>query len=200
MRPVQAFRLGILGMAAVMAAVFGGLYLQGEEMRSKLASVAEIGGPFRLASSNGGYVDSKNLLGKPYGVFFGFTHCPEVCPTTLYEMTKTLAAVGDEARDFRLFFITVDPERDTAPTLKDYLSNFDPRMEALVPTPDELSKVAKEFRAIYEKVPASDGEYTMNHTATIYLMNAKGQFASTISYNETPENRIAKIRKLIAGG
>lgn len=200
MRAVQAFRWGILGMAAVMAAVFGVLYFQGDEVRNKLVSVADIGGPFRLASSNGGVVDSKDLLGRPYGVFFGFTHCPEVCPTTLYEMTKTLAAVGDEARDFRLFFITVDPERDTALMLKDYLSNFDPRMEALVPTPDELSKVAKEFRAIYEKVPASDGEYTMNHTATIYLMNARGQFASTISYNETPENRIAKIKKLIAGG
>lgn len=200
MRAVQAFRLGILGMAAVMAAVFGVLYFQGEEVRNKLASVAEIGGPFRLASSNGGLVDSKELLGRPYGIFFGFTHCPEVCPTTLYEMTKTLAAVGDEAREFRLFFITVDPERDTAPMLKDYLSNFDPRMEALVPTPDELSKVAKEFRAIYEKVPASDGEYTMNHTATIFLMNGEGRLASTISYSETPENRIAKIKKLIAGG
>ncbi|MEQ1519933.1 MAG: SCO family protein [Aestuariivirga sp.] len=183
-----------------MAAVFGVLYFQGEEVRNKLASVAEIGGPFRLASSNGGLVDSKELLGRPYGIFFGFTHCPEVCPTTLYEMTKTLAAVGDEAREFRLFFITVDPERDTAPMLKDYLSNFDPRMEALVPTPDELSKVAKEFRAIYEKVPASDGEYTMNHTATIFLMNGEGRLASTISYSETPENRIAKIKKLIAGG
>lgn len=200
MRTIQAFRFGILGMAAIMAAVFGVLYFHGEEVRNRLVSVADIGGPFRLASSNGGLVDSKDLLGRPYGIFFGFTHCPEVCPTTLYEMTKTLEAVGDEARDFRLFFITVDPERDTAPLLKDYLSNFDPRMEALVPTPDELSMIARDFRAIYEKVPASDGEYTMNHTATVFLMNGKGQLASTISYSETPENRIAKIKKLIAGG
>ncbi len=200
MRTIQAFRFGILGMAAIMAAVFGVLYFQGDEVRNRLVSVADIGGPFRLASSNGGLVDSKDLLGRPYGIFFGFTHCPEVCPTTLYEMTKTLEAVGDEARDFRLFFITVDPERDTAPLLKDYLSNFDPRMEALVPTPDELAKIARDFRAIYEKVPASDGEYTMNHTATVFLMNGKGQLASTISYSETPENRIAKIKKLIAGG
>ncbi len=200
MRAVQAFRLGTLGMAAVLAAIFGVIYFQGEDTRQKLISIADIGGLFHLASSNGDFVDSRDLAGKPYGVFFGFTHCPEVCPTTLYEMTKTLEAVGDEAKDFRLFFITVDPERDTAPMLKDYLSNFDPRMEALVPTPNELAKVAKDFRAIYEKVPASDGEYTMNHTATIYLMNGKGQLASTISYNETPENRIAKIKKLVAGG
>jgi protein SCO1/2 len=200
MRAVQAFRLGILGMAAVMAAVLGVLYFQGDEVRNKLVSVADIGGPFRLASSNGGIVDSRDLLGRPYGIFFGFTHCPEVCPTTLYEMTRTLEAVGDEAREFRLFFITVDPERDTAPMLKDYLSNFAPRMEALVPTPDELARVASDFRAIYEKVPSSDGEYTMNHTATVYLMNTQGRLASTISYSETPENRIAKIKKLIAGG
>ncbi|MGB9144009.1 MAG: SCO family protein, partial [Aestuariivirga sp.] len=100
-------------------------------------------------------------------------------------------------KDFRLFFITVDPERDTAAMLKDYLSNFDPRIEALVPTPDELTRVAKEFRAIYEKVPGSDGEYTMNHTATVYLMNREGKLASTISYDETPENRIAKLGQLL---
>lgn len=200
MRTIQAFRLGILGMAAILAAVFGALYFQGDASQRKLVSLADIGGPFRLASSNGGVVDSKDLLGKPYGIFFGFTQCPEVCPTTLYEMTKTLAAVGDDAKDFRLFFITVDPERDTASSLKDYLSNFDPRMEALIPTPDELAMVARDFRAIYEKVPGSDGEYTMYHTATIYLMNGRGELASTISYSETPENRIAKIKKLIAGG
>lgn len=197
---MRGVRITIWGMAAVLAAIFAALYFHSDLAQQKMAAIADFGGPFRLASSNGGVVDSNDLLGKPYGIFFGFTHCPEVCPTTLYEMTKTLAAVGDEAKDFRLFFITVDPERDTAPLLKDYLSNFDPRMEALVPTPDELTKVARNFRAIYEKVPTSDGEYTMNHTATIYLINGKGQLASTISYNETPEIRIAKIKNLIAGG
>jgi len=200
MRPIQALRLGILGMAAITAAVFGVLYFQGNEVRNTLVSMADIGGPFRLASSSGGFVDSRDLLGKPYGVFFGFTHCPEVCPTTLYEMTRTLEAVGDEAREFRLFFITVDPERDTAPMLKDYLSNFDPRMEALIPTPEELARIARDFRAIYEKVPASDGEYTMNHTATVFLIDGKGKLANTIFYIEPPESRIAKIKKLIAGG
>lgn len=200
MRTIQALRLGVLGMAAITAAIFGLLYFQGNEVRNRLVSMADIGGPFRLASSNGGFVDSRDLLGRPYGVFFGFTHCPEVCPTTLYEMTRTLEAVGDEAREFRLFFITVDPERDTAPMLKDYLSNFDPRMEALIPTPEELARVARDFRAIYEKVPASDGEYTMNHTATVFLIDGKGKLASTIFYVEPPESRIAKIKKLIAGG
>lgn len=198
MKRIHALRIGILGVAAILAAVFGVLYFQGEETRNKLVSLADFGGPFRLASSNGGVVDSRDLIGKPYGIFFGFTHCPEVCPTTLYEMTKTLTAVGDTAKDFRLFFITVDPQRDTAPMLKDYLSNFDPRIEALVPTPVELAQVARDFRALYEKVPGSDGEYTMNHTATVYLMNRRGKLASTISYEENPENRIRKLAALMA--
>lgn len=185
-------------MAAIVAATLSVAYFSGGGARLERAALAEIGGPFRLASSNGGVVDSKDLRGKPYGVFFGFTHCPEVCPTTLYEMTKTMAAVGDKARDFRLFFITVDPERDTATMLKDYLSNFDPRIEALVPTPDELAEVAKDFRAIYEKVPGSAGEYTMNHTATVYLMDRGGKLASTISYDEKPENRASKLAALMA--
>ncbi len=197
MRRIHALGMGILGLAAILAAVFGVFYFQGEATRHKLVSLADIGGPFRLASSNGGVVDSRELVGKPYGVFFGFTHCPEVCPTTLYEMTKTLTAVGDKAKDFRLFFITVDPERDTVPMLKDYLSNFDPRIEALVPTPDELAQVARDFRAIYEKVPGSAGEYTMNHTATVYLMNRQGKLSSTISYDETPENRTRKLAALM---
>lgn len=197
---MKHLRAILWGVVAVFAAILGGVYFTGGFQPDRLLTMADIGGPFRLASSNGGFIDSKDLLGKPYGVFFGFTHCPEVCPTTMYEMTKTLKAVGDDAKDFRLFFITVDPERDTAPMLKDYLSNFDPRIEALVPTAEELRSVARDFRAIYEKVPGSDGEYTMNHTATIYLMNGKGQLASTISYDEKPENRIAKLKKLIAGG
>ena len=200
MKPVHAIRLGILGVAAVLAVNFGVLYFHGDEAQQKTVSLADIGGPFRLASSSGGVVNSKDLKGKLYGEFFGFTHCPEVCPATPYEITKALTAIGDRGKDFRLFFITVDPERDTAAMLKGYLSNFDPRIEALVPTPGELTKVAKEFRAIYEKVPGSDGEHTMNHTATVYLLNREGKLADTISYDETPANRIAKIRNLMTEG
>lgn len=196
----KSLRIALIVAAAVLGALLGYLYVQREAIQDKLATVADIGGPFRLASANGGYVDSKDLAGKPYGVFFGFSHCPEVCPTTLYEMSAALKELGDEAKDFRLFFITVDPERDTAPMLKDYLSNFDPRIEALVPTLDELPKLAKAFRAIYEKVPTSDGEYTMNHTATVYLMDREGKFRGTLGFGEAREAREAKLHRLLAGG
>ena len=183
----------ILGVAAVLVAFL----LYGQFMRGPPGGGLALGGPFKLASANGGIIDSAELRGHPYGVFFGFTHCPEVCPTTLYEMSETLKQLGDEAKDFRLFFITVDPERDTAALLKDYVGNFDPRMEGLVPTLEELKAVAKSFRAYYDKQPTSDGSYTMSHTAMIYLMDRDGNFVTVIPYGDTPEGRLDKMRKLL---
>lgn len=196
MRRIQLIIWG----AAVFTAALLALFIAYQHFGPSPKATSQIGGPFRLASSNGGVVDSEDLAGKPYGVFFGFTHCPEVCPTTLYEVSSALTELGDEAKEFRFFFITVDPERDTPDFVQNYLANFDPRIEGLVPTMDELPGVAKSFRAFYEKVPTSDGEYTMNHTATVYLMDRQGQFAGTLGFDEAREMRMTKLRKLVAGG
>jgi protein SCO1/2 len=185
-------------VAAVL--LFTGLsYLGFNSLREKAASFAEIGGPFTLASARGGVVDSASLKGKPHAIFFGFTHCPEVCPTALYEMSTLLEKLGEEAADFRVFFITVDPERDTPEMMRDYIANFDPRIEALVPSLDQLPKLAADFRVHYAKVPTSGGGYTMDHTASVFLMDANGQFAGTIAYDEAADMREAKLRKLLAG-
>jgi protein SCO1 len=191
---LRFIRIASLVTAALLAAVTGYVYLTRGEA---VVSVADIGGPFRLASANGGIVDSQDLAGKPYAVFFGFTRCPEVCPTTMAEMSAALTEVGDEGKDLRVFFVTVDPERDTAEFLKDYLSSFDPRIEALVPNAEELAAMARDFRAYYAKSPTSDGGYTMDHTATVFLMNRQGKLASTISYGEEQATRMAKLRKLL---
>jgi protein SCO1 len=159
-----------------------------------------IGGPFKLESSAGGVVDSETLKGQPFAVFFGFTHCPEVCPTTLYEMSNALGKLGDEAKDFKVFFITVDPERDTAEFMKSYLTSFDPRIVGLRPSPEELPQVAKAYRVFYEKVATSDGDYTMNHTALVYLMDRQGKFFGTLDYEEAPDTRLAKLRRLLKEG
>ncbi len=165
---------------------------------TSVASRPVIGQPFHLAAARtGGFVDSRDLVGKPYGVFFGFTHCPEVCPTTLFEMSTAFGELKDEAKDFRLFFITVDPERDKPEILKDYLSNFDARIEGLVPTLDELPDLARSFRVVYEKVPSSDGGYTMNHTALVFLFDKQGEFKSSISFGEDPDVRLKKLRLII---
>ena len=158
------------------------------------------GAPFKLASTKGGDLDSQTLNGKPYGIFFGFTHCPEVCPTTLSDMSVALKELGDSAKDFRLLFITVDPERDTLPLVKDYLSNFDPRIEGLVPSIDQLPKLARDFHIYYKKEPTSDGSYTMDHTATLFLMDKDGKLKSTISFDENSTTRTTKLRNLMAGG
>lgn len=194
-------RIRLIGavVAAVLllgAAAWLGPRLLGDEGGS---SVFDIGGPFVLASARGGTVDSATLAGTPYAVFFGFTHCPEVCPTTLYDMSSSLAALGDAAKDFRVFFITVDPARDTLAAMKDYVSNFDPRIEALVPTDEQLKQLASQFRVYYARVPTSDGGYTMDHTATVFLFGRDGRFSGTLAYDESAPARQAKLKKLLGG-
>lgn len=193
-------RIRLLAAAvAVLVIIAGALAYVSGTFRGQSGNTVEIGGPFVLASSKGGEVSSESLKGKPYAVFFGFTHCPEICPTTLYEISSALTKLGDDAKDFRVFFITVDPERDTLPAMKDYIANFDPRIEALVPTPEQLQKLARDFRIYFAKSPTSDGSYTMDHTASIFLMNADGAFAGTIAFGEAPEMRDAKLRRLLKG-
>jgi protein SCO1 len=172
----------------------GYFYMEGQFTEK---GTVDIGAPFKLASSKGGVIASTELAGQPYGLFFGFTHCPEVCPTTLYEMTNLLNGLGDEAKDFRMFFVTVDPERDTVKELGDYMSSFDSRMEGLVPTLEQLTEITRSFRVIYEKVPTSDGSYTMNHTATVFLFDKQGKFAGTIAWGEGKDSRVAKVTRLI---
>jgi len=158
----------------------------------------DLGMPFVLASSKGGVVESQSLRGKPYAMFFGFTHCPEVCPTTIYEMSSSLERLGAQAEGFRIFFVTVDPERDTPESLREYLSNFDPRIEGLVPTVEQLPKLASAYRIYFAKIPTSDGDYTMDHSALAYLFDGNGHYADMIPYGAPSETRDRKLRELLA--
>jgi len=197
MANAKTFRLALWGMVALVAAVLG-LIIYGNSQQGGGLALANFGKPFKLASSNGGELDSASLKGKPYGIFFGFTHCPEVCPTTLFEMSTALKELGDQAKEFKLVFITVDPERDTVPDMKNYLANFDPRIEGAVPTLDQLPDIARAYHIYYKKQPTSDGSYTMDHTATLFLIDAQGNLKSTISFDENRDTRIAKLKKLLS--
>jgi protein SCO1/2 len=117
----------------------------------------------------------------------GFTHCPDVCPTTLFRISEVLKAAGDRGRDLRAVFITVDPERDTPAALKDYLSSFDPRITGLTGDRPEVDAAIKAYRAFARKVPTKDGDYTMEHTAIVYLMDAKNRFVGSFDLNRPPE-------------
>jgi protein SCO1 len=159
--------------------------------------IAAIGGPFRLTDQNGQAVSDQDLKGHPFLVFFGFTHCPDVCPTTLFEVSEILRALGPDADRVRALFITVDPERDTPALMKDYLSSFDPRLAGLTGDPAAVTAVAKAYRVYFKKVPLDQGGYTMDHTAIVYLMDKEGRFVSPFSLKRTIEAAAADLRKYL---
>jgi protein SCO1/2 len=158
---------------------------------------AAIGGPFQLTDQAGQIVTDKNLQGRPTLIFFGFTHCPDVCPTSLFEISEVLKALGKDADRVNAYFISVDPERDTTVAMKDYLSSFDPHLEGLTGNPDEVAKVISEYRVYAKKVPLKDGDYTMDHTALIYLMDRDGKFVAPFSLKRTPEEAAADLKRYL---
>jgi protein SCO1/2 len=184
----------LIVVAAVSAAALGYLYLyQG----GTGPAAVPIGGPLRLTDQDGKPFDSTSLAGKPYAVFFGFTHCPDACPTTLSEIARVEDEIGAPAKELTTLFVTVDPERDTPAVLKEYISNFGGNTVALSGTPEEVAQAAKEYRVFYKKVPTSDGGYTMDHTAVLYLMGRNGEFRDVVAYSEEHDRYVDKIKKLL---
>lgn len=197
-------RLALWGLVAVAVFAAGALLLgnlqEAARQGSSLPGAARFGGDFELVDHTGQPFSSDALKGKPHALFFGFTHCPDICPTTLFEMTKHLEELGSKADALKVFFVTVDPARDTPEHLKKYLSAFDARITGLTGTPEQVAKAVKAYRVFSEKVPTGDGDYTMNHTATVYLFDAKGTLASTLSWQEDEKTRLAKLKRLADRG
>ena len=162
-----------------------------------VAAPAAIGGPFQLTDQAGQIVTEKSLQGRPTLIFFGFTHCPDVCPTSLFEISEVLRAMGSDADRVNAYFISVDPERDTDAAMKDYLSSFDSHLKGLTGDPDAVAKVISGFRVYARKVPLKDGNYTMDHTALIYLMDRDGHFVSPFNLKRTPEEAAADLKRYL---
>ena len=158
---------------------------------------ASIGGPFQLTDQTGQTVTEKSLVGHPTLIFFGYTHCPDVCPTSLFEMSEVLRAMGKDADKVNAYFVSVDPERDTPAVMKDYLSSFDPHLRGLTGSPDAVAKIVKAYRVYAKKVPLKDGEYNMDHTALVYLMDRDGNFVSPFNLNRTPEAAAADLKRYL---
>jgi protein SCO1 len=158
---------------------------------------AAIGGPFQLTDQAGRTVTEQNMQGRPSLVFFGYTHCPDVCPTSLFEMSEVLRAMGKDADRVNAYFISVDPERDTTATIKDYLSSFDPHLEGLTGNPEQVAKALSAYRVYAKKVPLKDGDYTMDHTALIYLMDRDGRFVAPFNLKRSPEEAAADLRRYL---
>jgi len=155
--------------------------------------------PFSLTSEEGVSFGTEELMGEPYAIFFGYTHCPDVCPTMLYEMSEALDTLGGDADKLRVVFVSVDPERDTPDALKNYLTAFDPRIVGLTGTPQSVDAAAKSFHIYYKKVPGEDGDYSVDHATSVILMDAGGHFVGTIGYREDQAQRVAKLKQLAAG-
>jgi protein SCO1/2 len=151
--------------------------------------------PFELVDQTGRKVTERDMLGRPAVVFFGFTYCPEVCPTTLADMSNWLGALGHDADRLGVFFITVDPGRDGPEELRKYLSSFDPRIRGLTGTASDIDGVAKAFGIYYQRVEI-EGGYTMDHSASVLLLDASGRFAGTISYQEPKDVAVEKLKRL----
>ncbi len=158
---------------------------------------AAIGGPFQLTDQAGQTVTDQNLKGKPTLIFFGFTHCPDVCPTSLFEISEVLKAMGKDADRVNAYFVSVDPERDTAAAMKDYLSSFDPHLKGLTGNPESVAKVLSAYRVYSKKVPLKDGDYTMDHTALIYLMDRDGRFVSPFNLKRTPAEAATDLKRYL---
>ena len=157
-----------------------------------------IGGAFRLTSHEGKSFTDENLKGRPFVVFFGFTHCPEVCPTTLYDLTQDFAALGSDAEKLQAAFITVDPARDTPELMKTYLASFDPRIVGLTGTEEEIAAAAKAYKIYYRKVPTDDG-YTMDHSAASFVYDPQGRLRLYTRYG-TGAQALADDLKLLLKG
>jgi protein SCO1 len=161
------------------------------------AQAAAVGGPFHLVDQDGRTVSDQDFRGKPLLVFFGYTHCPDVCPTTLFDVSEVMRRLGPEADRAAALFITVDPRRDTPATLKDYLSSFDPHLRGLTGSTDATAAVAKAYRVYYKKVPTEGDDYTMDHTAIVYLMDKDGHFVAPFSLRRTPEAAADDLRRYL---
>jgi protein SCO1/2 len=185
--------LWVLVVAAAAAMAY--LYIFDDKITQ--VSGDKLGGEFSLVRQDGKPVTDKDLLGKPHAMFFGFTNCPEVCPTTLYEMSTWLEELGEDANGINVYFMTVDPERDTAEILADYLTSFDARITGITGNRKELEQTLRSYRVYFKRVELEDGDYSMDHTATIYLLDANGKFTGSISYGEDGKSAVAKLRKLL---
>jgi len=192
----------IAWVGVVVALVAFGLgYWRANQLQSgnSPADVSQlVGGPFELTDSKGRKITEKDFLGRPLLVFFGFTHCPDVCPTTLFEATTWLKALGSDADRLQVLFVSVDPARDTQELLDTYLQAFDSRIRAATGTKAQIDAMVQAYKATYRFVPTSAGNYTVDHTALMFMLDSRGRFVGTIDYHEKQEVALQKLKRLIS--
>ncbi|CUK18168.1 SCO1/SenC [Ruegeria denitrificans] len=200
MRRRRVLTFGAAGVGAIGLTLFAGWWQvdgPGAAQSDRLRPLALSDMNFRMVDHEGVPVTPQSLVGRATMVFFGFTYCPDVCPTTLSDISLWLDDLGKDADELNVAFITIDAERDTVEAMADYVSYFHPAIRGWVGISDQIAQAADDFRATYEKVPMDDGDYTMNHTASVFLFSPTGEFVSTIDYHEQREFAVPKIRRAL---
>jgi protein SCO1 len=187
----------VAAFVAGLASVFAVLFVVNKPQAGALAGASAIGGPFHLVDQNGRPFTDTDLKGEPFLVFFGFTHCPDACPTTLLELSDVLDKLGSDVDKVRVLFITIDPERDNPAALKDYLSAFNSRLVGLTGDLPAVTTVARAYHVYFKKVPLEGGDYTMDHTAIVYLMNKDGRFVSPFSLRRSAQDAAEDLRRFL---
>jgi len=192
----------ILGLAFIVAALLVAateVFIAWPAREQAAQSLSAIGGPFTMTDHKGRPVSEKDFQGKASAIFFGFTACPDICPTMLTRMASLLDQLGADADKVNVILVSVDPERDTPEVLASYLQAFDPRITGLTGTAEQLADFAKRYRVFYEKVQGEGSSYTMNHTSGVLLFDAHGNFQSIVDGHEPEEKAIKKLQRVISG-
>ncbi len=186
--PSGVLALGLLG---------AGAWLSSARDEQKLQPIP-IGGPFQLEAAGGRVVTDQDFRGRWMLVYFGYTHCPDACPTALQDMAGALDELGpDASKNVAAVFITVDPERDTPQVMRNYVSGFDAPITGLSGSPEQIAAAARAYRVYYKRHDESGGDYAMDHSSIIYVMNPKGQFVANFTHQSAPDAIAAKLRSLM---
>lgn len=186
----------IAGVAFALGATLVGFTAIVDMRQQETVRTADIGGPFTLVGTDGQAVTEADLADRPTAIFFGFTFCPDVCPTTLHELTAMMEQLGDDADRMNFVFVSLDWERDGPDEMKSYVSVFDERIIGLTGDREQIDAVASAYGIHYERVPVEGGEYTIDHTASVILLDTDGDFAGMIDYHESLETSLAKLKRL----
>lgn len=197
-KSLRNFRIVLWALVAVVAIGATALYL----IRPPARPLGLNGAAFELASTEGGAFNQESLRGTPSLIFFGYTFCPDVCPTTLAETTAWRAQLGLTPEQLRIIFVTVDPARDTLETVKGYVEGFDPSIIGLVGDEAQTEAVKRAFGVVGQRADgfaADDPYYLVDHTALTFLIGADGSFEGTVAYEESNDAALAKVKRLVGG-
>ncbi|MDL2408915.1 SCO family protein [Rhizobium calliandrae] len=200
---MKTVRIVVWIVVIIVAGLLGWLSF-GTTRAPDVASAGPYGVPFTLVAQNGQPISDQAFRGKPSALFFGYTHCPDVCPTTLFELNGWMQKVDPDGTKLNAYFVTVDPERDTPAIMNQYVSNVSSRITGISGDPDKVMEMVKGFRVYAKKVPLDEkdpnGDYSMDHTASVFLFDSAGRFAGTIAYQEDPDVAVKKLENLIKKG